>query len=77
MAELCYATWQGLEALVAHFRKSAVMSQHLFATPKLFYTELDGPSQCGLLRKFPGPDNEFKLAQSKMNIGNIGMSHFV
>ena len=76
MAEIKYATIQGVDALISKFRNSAVMQQAPSAQPKLFYSVHDttpfGLDMVGHERPFPSYDNSFKLNQSMQNVSSIG-----
>lgn len=79
MAEVKYATIQGVEALITKFRNSAVMRQHPSAQPKLFYSlsdyDCDPKTHCflGYEKAFPDYDNCFKLNQSLQNARTQGL----
>jgi hypothetical protein len=75
LAEISYATSQGLEALIQKFRNSSVMRELKSCRPKLFYTVSDNvPVELyGKEKPFPEPDNEQKLERSIQNAQNIGL----
>ncbi|KAF2490373.1 hypothetical protein BU16DRAFT_621996 [Lophium mytilinum] len=75
LAEISYATSQGLEALIQKFRNSSVMRELKSCRPKLFYTFQDNvPIQLvGGEVDFPAPDNEQKLERSIQNAQSIGL----
>ncbi|KAF2811159.1 uncharacterized protein BDZ99DRAFT_296941 [Mytilinidion resinicola] len=75
LAEISYATSQGLEALIQKFRNSSVMRELKCCRPKLFYTFQDNV-RIGLVGtevEFPAPDNEQKLERSIQNAQSIGL----
>ncbi|KAE9961161.1 hypothetical protein BLS_003605, partial [Venturia inaequalis] len=56
VAEMCYATIQGLDCCIEKFRNSSVMLEWQPHRPKLWYTENDG-ELAGLEKDFPPPTN--------------------
>jgi hypothetical protein len=62
IAEMCYATIQGLDCCIDKFRNSSVMLEWHPHRPKLWYTENDGPVKCGMEKEFPGPTNYQKVS---------------
>jgi hypothetical protein len=64
IAEMCYATIQGLDCCIDKFRNSSVMLEWHPHRPKLWYTENDGPEKCGMEKEFPGPTNYQKVSSS-------------
>jgi hypothetical protein len=64
IAEMCYATIQGLDCCVDKFRNSSVMLEWQPHRPKLWFTENDGPDLCGLEKPFPEPTNLQKVSSS-------------
>jgi hypothetical protein len=65
IAEMCYATIQGLDCCIDKFRNSSVMLEWQPHRPKLWYTEIEGPEKCGLEKDFPGPTNYQKVSTSR------------
>lgn len=60
IAELSYATRQGLMSLIDLFQNSCVMEEIPEHRPKLWYTEVDG-AWCGQEKPFPAPTNLQKV----------------
>lgn len=60
VAEMCYATIQGLDCCIEKFRNSSVMLEWQPHRPKLWYTENDG-ELAGLEKDFPAPTNYQKV----------------
>ncbi|KAF2434752.1 hypothetical protein EJ08DRAFT_656977 [Tothia fuscella] len=73
IAEMCYATIQGLDCCIDKFRNSSVMLEWHPHRPKLWYSENDGFELCGLEKPFPEPTNLQKLQRSKDNAAEIGL----
>lgn len=63
VAEMCYATIQGLDCCIEKFRNSSVMLEWQPHRPKLWYTENDG-DLAGLEKDFPAPTNYQKVSIS-------------
>lgn len=63
VAEMCYATIQGLDCCIEKFRNSSVMLEWQPHRPKLWYTENDG-ELAGLEKDFPAPTNYQKVSTS-------------
>ncbi|TID16164.1 Protein transport protein SEC61 subunit alpha [Venturia nashicola] len=72
VAEMCYATIQGLDCCIEKFRNSSVMLEWQPHRPKLWYTENDG-ELAGLEKDFPPPTNYQKLQRSKDNAAEVGL----
>ncbi|QDS70543.1 hypothetical protein FKW77_010386 [Venturia effusa] len=72
VAEMCYATIQGLDCCIEKFRNSSVMLEWQPHRPKLWYTENDG-ELAGLEKDFPAPTNYQKLQRSKDNAAEVGL----
>jgi hypothetical protein len=64
VAEMCYATIQGLDCCIEKFRNSSVMLEWQPHRPKLWFTEADG-DLAGLERDFPSPTNYQKASSSE------------
>jgi hypothetical protein len=62
IAEVSYATRQGLASLIDLFQNSCVMEEWPDHRPKLWYTEVDGPHLCGKEKPFPKPTNYQKVS---------------
>jgi hypothetical protein len=62
VAEMCYATIQGLDCCIDKFRNSSVMLEWVPHRPKLWYTDNDGPEKCGMEKEFPLPTNYQKVS---------------
>lgn len=60
VAEMCYATIQGLDCCIEKFRNSSVMLEWQPHRPKLWYTDNDG-ELAGLEKDFPPPTNYQKV----------------
>ncbi|KAF2841717.1 hypothetical protein M501DRAFT_928618, partial [Patellaria atrata CBS 101060] len=70
---LAFATQQGVEVLVEHFRNSSVRLEHPDYRPKLFYVHGDPyPAVPGEEKDFPPPNNYSKLQRSIENARVIG-----
>jgi hypothetical protein len=76
IAQISYATIQGLDCLIEKFRNSAIMDEYKDFIPKLWYTtetpDID-PSQIGYERPFPSPNNHTKKQRSNDNASSIGL----
>ncbi|KAI9718990.1 MAG: hypothetical protein M1828_006366 [Chrysothrix sp. TS-e1954] len=71
VAELSYATSQGVDILVEKFRNSCVMQEVPASRPRLFYTE---PSPyAGIEMAFPAPNNSSRQERSRQNAQHIGL----
>lgn len=75
LAEIAYATTQGIECSIAKFRNSSVMLEAPPYRPKLWYTAetAPDPSMIGKERPFPSSDNQAKLQRSLDNAGQVGL----
>lgn len=78
VAQICYATIQGLECLVERFRNSGVITQWAPFRAKTWYTSLDyeclvDPTLVGALKTFPAPNNRVKLQRSLDNAYHVGL----
>ena len=63
IAEVSYATRQGLASLIDLFQNSCVMEEWPDHRPKLWYTEADSPHLCGKEKPFPKPTNYQKVSR--------------
>jgi hypothetical protein len=68
IAEVSYATRQGLASLIDLFQNSCVMEEWPDHRPKLWYTEADGPHLCGKEKPFPKPTNYQKVSHTLIQI---------
>ncbi|TFY61773.1 hypothetical protein EVJ58_g4306 [Rhodofomes roseus] len=66
--QMCYATYQGKEALVEKFKNSCIMDERESWRPKIFYS--DGPNQ-GLSEPFPPPTHLRRKERSSHNRGAL------
>ncbi|EED78013.1 predicted protein [Postia placenta Mad-698-R] len=66
--QMCYATYQGKEALVEKFKNSCIMDERESWRPKIFYS--DGPDQ-GLPEPFPAPTHLRRKERSSHNRGAL------
>ncbi|KAH9929307.1 RNA recognition motif 2-domain-containing protein [Amylocystis lapponica] len=66
--QMCYATYQGKEALVEKFKNSCIMDEREAWRPKIFYS--DGPDQ-GLPEPFPPPTHLRRKERSSHNRGAL------
>jgi RNA recognition motif 2 len=73
IAEVSYATRQGIHTLIDAFRNSCVMEEHPDHRPKLWHTDEDGPELSGTEKVFPGPNNMTKLQRSRANAETVGL----
>nr|POE56678.1 gpi ethanolamine phosphate transferase 2 [Quercus suber] len=75
MAEVSYATIQGLDCLIEKFRNSAIMDEAPDYRPKLFFTieTASDDDFISIEQPFPGPNNLTKKARSQDNAGQIGL----
>jgi hypothetical protein len=73
IADVCYATNQGLGTCIEKFRNSSVMLEWAPHRPKLWYTLEDGPELAGTEKLFPEPSNLQKLHRSRANASSIGL----
>lgn len=73
IADVCYATNQGLGTCIEKFRNSSVMLEWAPHRPKLWYTVEDGPDLAGTEKPFPEPSNLQKLHRSRANASSIGL----
>ncbi|KIW09492.1 uncharacterized protein PV09_00370 [Verruconis gallopava] len=73
IADVCYATNQGLGTCIEKFRNSSVMLEWSPHRPKLWYTLEDGPELAGKEKPFPEPSNLQKLHRSRANASSIGL----
>lgn len=73
IADVCYATNQGLGTCVEKFRNSSVMLEWAPHRPKLWYTLEDGADLAGTEKPFPEPSNLQKLHRSRANASSIGL----
>ena len=73
IADVCYATNQGLGTCIEKFRNSSVMLEWAPHRPKLWYTIEDGADLAGTEKPFPEPSNLQKLHRSRANANNIGL----
>jgi hypothetical protein len=73
IADVCYATNQGLGTCIEKFRNSSVMLEWSPHRPKLWYTIEDGPELAGTEKTFPEPSNLQKLHRSRANANSIGL----
>ncbi|KAK3715367.1 hypothetical protein LTR37_007095 [Vermiconidia calcicola] len=75
LAEISYATVQGIDCLVEKFRNSAIMDEYAGYRPKLFHTATTSPhpSMIGKERDFPPPNNESKHKRSSDNATTVGL----
>jgi hypothetical protein len=64
VAEMCYATIQGLDCCIEKFRNSSVMLEWPPHRPKLWYTEQDAPELLGLEKEFPSATNLQKVCRA-------------
>jgi hypothetical protein len=64
IAEMCYATIQGLDCCIEKFRNSSVMLEWQPHRPKLWFTGSDG-ELAGLEKDFPPPTNYQKVSTSE------------
>ncbi|KAF2094021.1 hypothetical protein NA57DRAFT_61227 [Rhizodiscina lignyota] len=71
--QMSYATLQGQESLVEHFRNSAIMDEHPAHRPHLFFTYLDGPEIAGQECQFPPPNNESRHQRSMQRAQTEGL----
>jgi len=75
IADVSYATVQGLDCLIEKFRNSSVMDEFPNFRPKLWHTYLD-PDQAGQVgteKKFPEPNNVSKHQRSRDNATTVGL----
>ena len=70
IAEVSYATRQGLASLIDLFQNSCVMEEIPEHRPKLWYTEADG-MLCGQEKPFPPPTNLQKVCFHHLNLSKI------
>ncbi|KAF8313093.1 hypothetical protein DL93DRAFT_2059297 [Clavulina sp. PMI_390] len=61
--QMCYATYQGKDALVDKFRNSAVMKERIEWRPQIFYSS--GP-QRGMPERFPEANSAIRRERSEM-----------
>lgn len=75
LAEMAYATTQGVESKINKFRNSSVMCEYPPFRPKLWYTAATTPDKSlwGTEMEFPPPDNQAKLNRSRDNATQIGL----
>ena len=73
IADVCYATNQGLGTCIEKFRNSSVMLEWAPHRPKLWYTIEDGEERAGKEKPFPEPSNLQKLHRSRANANTIGL----
>jgi hypothetical protein len=73
IADVCYATNQGLGTCIEKFRNSSVMLEWSPHRPKLWYTLEDGADLAGTEKPFPEPSNLQKLHRSRANASSIGL----
>jgi hypothetical protein len=73
IADVCYATNQGLGTCIEKFRNSSVMLEWAPHRPKLWYTVEDGEELAGTEKPFPEPSNLQKLHRSRANANTIGL----
>jgi hypothetical protein len=73
IADICYATNQGLGTCIEKFRNSSVMLEWAPHRPKLWYTLEDGPELAGQEKPFPEPSNLQKLHRSRANANSMGL----
>ncbi|OCH88259.1 hypothetical protein OBBRIDRAFT_780412 [Obba rivulosa] len=66
--QMCYATYQGKEALVEKFKNSCIMDEREAWRPKIFYS--DGSDQ-GLPEPFPPPTHLRRKERSSHNRGAL------
>ncbi|EMD37725.1 hypothetical protein CERSUDRAFT_94724 [Gelatoporia subvermispora B] len=66
--QMCYATYQGKEALVEKFKNSCIMDEREAWRPKIFYS--DGSNQ-GLPEPFPPPTHLRRKERSSHNRGAL------
>ncbi|KZT65945.1 hypothetical protein DAEQUDRAFT_490578 [Daedalea quercina L-15889] len=66
--QMCYATYQGKEALVEKFKNSCIMDERESWRPKIFYS--DGSNQ-GLPEPFPPPTHLRRKERSSHNRGAL------
>ncbi|TIC00265.1 hypothetical protein E3Q08_04050 [Wallemia mellicola] len=67
---MTYANVQGKEALTAKFRNSAVMEEEPGFRPIVYYSS---GANVGLREEFPTPNNERRLARSRVNAQSYGL----
>jgi hypothetical protein len=73
IADVCYATNQGLGTCIEKFRNSSVMLEWAPHRPKLWFTLEDGEHLAGTEKPFPEPSNLQKLHRSRANANSIGL----
>jgi len=73
IAEVSYATRQGLASLIDLFQNSCVMEEIPEHRPKLWYTEADG-IMCGQEKLFPSPTNLQKVCFHHLNLRKISVN---
>lgn len=75
VAQVSYATIQGMDCLIQKFRNSSVMDEFPSYRPKLWYIEETAadPSMIGAEKPFPEPDNYSKKQRSHDNAGALGL----
>ncbi|KXS96730.1 hypothetical protein AC578_9020 [Pseudocercospora eumusae] len=79
IAQVSYATVQGIDCLIEKFRNSAIMAEFSDYRPKLWHVPADvaagecTPDAVGQERAFPGPNNFSKQQRSLDNAGTLGL----
>lgn len=75
VAQVSYATIQGIDCLVEKFRNSAIMDEMPDYRPKLWYVAADAPRPelVGTDKPFPPPNNLSKKQRSNDNAGTVGL----
>ena len=66
--QMCYANYQGKEALIEKFKNSCIMDEQESYRPKIFYSS--GPKQ-GLPEPFPAPTHLRRKERSSSNRGAL------
>jgi len=66
--QMCFADFQGKEALVDKFRNSCILDQREGWRPRIFYS--DGPNE-GFPEPFPTPNHQGRRQRSAQNMHNF------
>jgi len=66
--QMCYANYQGKEALIEKFKNSCIMDEQESYRPKIFFS--NGPKQ-GLPEPFPAPTHLRRKERSSNNRGAL------
>jgi len=66
--QMCYANYQGKEALIEKFKNSCIMDEQESYRPKIFYSS---GSKQGLPEPFPAPTHLRRKERSSSNRGTL------